>query len=566
MYTSVTTRRHGDRVYRYLQICENVREPGKKYPRRKVVGSLGNVDHLSAESIDRLIHSLKAFASPEIQDRLGQPRLEVIASRRYGAVAVIRLLWERLGLPDLITQGQQEFDVEQAIFRLVTNRLVDPQSKLSTVEWQHTVEWPQAGDFEYQHFLRAMDALIPQKQELETELFQRVRDLFSIPLRLVWYDLTSSYFEGDGVCSLAEYGHSRDHRTDRSQIVLGLAVTQEGFPIAHEVFPGNTGDVTTVQGVAEDLKDRFGLDDMVLVGDRGLLSRKNAAMLDEMGLRYVMALRTRQHAVVPEVVEEALAAGMERPDDPDAAWVVHEVGARNGVRHVVVYSAFRALHDRLVRRKRMKKALGQLSRLEAAVAEGRVTSERTVTERAGRILSENRVTKYFRWELRSGRFHCRIDLNHLRRQRRLDGIYVLVSNDAALSTEAIVDSYRQLQQVENAFRVLKSLVDLRPIRHWTKRRVLSHVFVCVLGYLIAKVLEQRLARAGLHITAEAALRQLDQIAAVEYESEGYSITQVTKAGGKAADILRAMDLGTASHVLRSDVINERAEEQPTPAT
>ncbi len=566
MFTSVTTRRHGDRVYRYLQICESVREPGKKYPRRKVIGSLGNIDHLKPESVDHLIHSLKAFASPQVQERLDGDGLQILATRRYGDVAVIRALWEELGLPGLIGGGQREFDVERVVFRLVANRLLDPQSKLSTVDWQRTVQWPESDEYDYQHFLRSMDVLIPQKEELEVALFQRVRDLFSIPMQLVWYDLTSSYFEGDGVCPIANYGHSRDHRADRAQIVLGLAVTQEGLPIAHEVFPGNTGDVTTVKKVAQDLKDRFGLDEMVLVGDRGLLSRSNAARLDELGLRYVMALRTRQHAVVREVVQEALDSGMDRPRDPEAEWVIYEAAQRKGVRHVVVYSAYRALHDQLVRRKRMKKAMAELGQLQESVAEGREQSERRITERAACILRGNRVSKHFQWDLRAGRFEWRIKLDHLRGQRRLDGIYVLVSNDHSLSTDMIVQAYRQLRQVEEAFRVLKSLVKLRPIRHWAERRVKSHILICVLGYLLSKVLEQRLTRKGVRMTAQKALRHLAEVTAVEYESDGYRIIQVARAQGEAATILTAMGLATSSTVLSAEAAGADSDPATTPVT
>jgi hypothetical protein len=208
--------------------------------------------------------------------------------------------------------------VEEALFRLVANRLIEPQSKLSCAEWQEGVEWGRDGSVAYEQFLRAMDVLHGQKEELEEALFGRVRDMFSVPLRLVWYDLTSSYFEGDGVCELAGYGHSRDHRGDRAQIVMGLAITQEGFPIAHDVFPGSTGDVGTVKGMAQKLKERFGLADVVLVGDRGLLSAANAEVLDELGMGYVLALRTRQHRQVPEVVAEAIAKGLERPRDEEA--------------------------------------------------------------------------------------------------------------------------------------------------------------------------------------------------------------------------------------------------------
>jgi len=224
----------------------------------------------------------------------------------------------------------------------VANRLVEPQSKLATVDWQAQVQWPQPAELEYQHLLRAMDLLQGQQARLEEALFGRVRQLFSVPLQLVWYDLTSTYFEGDGVCELAAYGYSRDHRSDRAQLVLGLALTQEGFPIAQHVYPGNTADVTTLAQLAKQLQDRFGLPAAIVVGDRGLLSADNAQALDELGLGYVLALRTRQQRQAGEAVSAALAAGLERPSDVKAPWTVQAVAPLEGQRQVVVYSAYRA--------------------------------------------------------------------------------------------------------------------------------------------------------------------------------------------------------------------------------
>ncbi len=323
------------------------------------------MDHLSPQQLDALIASLSRFASPDMQLRLAHGDARLLSAKTYGSILAVRALWEDLGLPGLIEQGEQRFSIERALFRLVANRLVDPQSKLSTVEWQQAeAHWPEPGHFSYHEFLRAMDALWPQKERLEVALFGRIRQLFGLPLSLVWYDLTSSYFDGDGVCPLAEYGYSRDHRADRAQIALGLAVTQEGFPIAHEVFGGATADIRTVRQVAETLQRRFGLNEIVLVGDRGMLSMANAAALNELGLKYVMALRTRQHTQARAVVAEARSLGLSFPRDRAAAWTVQEVTPRGGVRHVVVYSAFRAEHDRLVRAKRLRDAFARLARLE----------------------------------------------------------------------------------------------------------------------------------------------------------------------------------------------------------
>ena len=554
MYVYVSKKRYKDRVYEYVQICKTVRKRGR--PTRVTLGTLGRRQDIDPEKVDGLIRGLKQLGTQKSRGEVTLGDAEIRDARIWGPAVVVRKLWEELGLPGLVKQGQKGFLVEEALFRLVLNRLVDPMSKLSCVEWQEGVEWPQAGKgYGYDDYLRAMDVLDSQKEELEEALFGRVRDMFSAPLRLVWYDLTSSYFEGDGVCELAEYGHSRDHRGDRAQIVMGLAITQEGFPIAHDVFPGSTGDVGTVKGMAQKLKERFGLANVVLVGDRGLLSAENAQALAELGLGYVLALRTRQHRVVAEVVQEAIQKGLERPRAEEAPWTVAEVEPRHGIRHVVVYSAFRAIHDRVVRGQRLRRTRDGLRHLADRVGSGSLKSERRITERATRILSEHKVARYFQWELQDGSFRFWLDREFLRAQRKLDGIYVLVSNDAELPTREIVSAYRQLHAVEDAFRVLKSLVKLRPIYHWTKRRVEAHVFICVLGYLLAKVMEQRLSKAGLQLSAARALRSLEKVMAVEQQWGDFTVTRTTTPKPDAAAILKAFGLPADAQILRTQPLS-----------
>jgi hypothetical protein len=550
MYVYFSKKRYKDRVYEYVQVCQTVRRQGT--PTRRVLGTLGRRDRLDPHKVDGLIRGLRQLAAAEAAPGVRPAAAPILATRTLGPIQVARRLWDDLGLPQLLPQGHQGFPVEEVLFRLVANRLVAPRSKRATVEWQHAVEWGTARQYGYDDVLRAMDVLQQHKPAVEDALFGRLRQLFSTPLRLVWYDLTSTYFEGDGVCELAAYGHSRDHRGDRAQVVLGLALTQEGYPIAHDVFPGHTADVTTVAQLAEQLKTRFGLPQAIVVGDRGLLSAANAQALDALELGYVLALRTRQQRQAAQAVAAALAAGLARPTDPDAPWTVQEVAPLDGQRQVVVYSAFRALHDRLVRRRRLQQARDGLRALQAQVAAGRLTEPRPITERVTRLLGRAKAAKFFTWTLAAGRFNFQLDRDVYRAARRLDGMYVLVSNDPLLPTDEIVAAYRQLHRVEEAFRVLKSLVKLRPIYHWTARRVQAHIGICVLAYLLATRLEQRLAQAGLKLTAAQALAQLDEVRAVDQQWGDAVVTHMTRPSPEEAQaILRAFDLPADATILRS---------------
>ena len=527
MYVRTRRVRRGDRSYEYIDIVQSQRHQGRIVQHR--LGTLGRRDQLSPQTIDGLIQHLRKLASPEGLHgvRLGDVRINAV--REYGPVLVARQLWEELGLHKLLAglPRPASLDLEEAIFRMVVNRLCEPTSKLGLVDWtdehgnshqgwQSQVEWPSAtGPLDYHHYLRAMDHLHPHRQQLEDQLFSRVTDLLSLPLRMVFYDLTSTYFEGDGVCELAEYGYSRDHRGDRAQVVVGLAVTQEGLPITHRVFPGSTVDVTTLQPMAEELRRRFGLQEAVLVADRGMFSADNVAALAASGQRYILALRSRQQVEGELALDLAELAGLPRPRHEKAPWYWREVDVILGLRHVVVYSAFKARHDFEVRDRRLRRALDDLRRLQAQAGREKLSARRII-ERTTKILSQHKCARYLTYEASPGMLTFRVDRAEYRQQRRHDGIFVLETNHPDLGTAEVVQSYRQLMEVERAFRVLKSLVKVRPVYHHRDRRVETHIFVCFLAYLLAKVLEQRLRAAGLTVSVAHALETLKRLQAVEH--------------------------------------------------
>jgi transposase len=562
MYVRTRRVRRGDRSYEYVDIVQSQRLQGRIVQHR--LGTLGRRDQLSPQTVDGLIQHLRKLASPEGLHgvRLGDVRINAV--REYGPVLVARQLWEELGLHQLLAALPRpaSLDLEEAVFRMVVNRLCEPTSKLGLVDWtdengnshqgwQGQVEWPSGdGPLDYHHYLRAMDHLHPHRQELEDQLFSRVTNLLSLPLRLVFYDLTSTYFEGDGVCELAEYGYSRDHRGDRAQVVVGLAVTQEGLPITHRVFPGSTVDVTTLEPMAEELRRRFGLQEAVLVADRGMFSADNVAALGLSGQRYILALRSRQQAEGELALDLAQLAGLPRPRDVKAEWHWREVDAIAGFRHLVVYSAFKARHDFEVRDRRLRRALDDLRRLQTQ-AQREKLSARRIIERVTKILTRHKSARYLTYEAAPGMLSFRLDRDQYRQQRRHDGVFVLETNHPDLSAAEVVQSYRQLMEVERAFRVLKSLVKVRPVYHHRDRRVETHIFICFLSYLLAKVLEQRLRAAGLTISVAHALETLKRLQAVEHTWENQAlVVQATRAQGDVERILDALAIRPPSSVIR----------------
>lgn len=563
MYVRTRRVKHGDSVYEYLDIVESTRIDGKVHQR--TLGRLGRTQDLTPEKIDALITHLRRFASPQAAAQIGD--VEMIASRQYGVTLVVHQLWRQLGLDSLLQALPQTagVPVEDATFRMVVNRLCDPRSKEGLVDWvdehenlhrgwQTSVQWPNGNQpLGYNQYLRVMDRLHPHRQEIEDALFPRVTDLLSLPLRLCLYDLTSSYFEGDGSCELAEYGYSRDHRDDRSQIVIGLAVTQEGVPITHRVFPGSTVDVTTLPQISAELRERFGLQETVIIGDRGLFSADNVADLALSRQPYILALRARQQEEAALAMD--LVHDLPRPRAIDAPWqwqevdVIPQVPGMLKLRHVVVYSAFKAEHDFEVRARRIRRALVELNKLRERAPKDSLTQTR-LTELVTKCLTRNKCARYFTCSVGPGRLQIHLNRDEYREQRRFDGVFVLETNHQSMSAEEVVASYRQLMEVERTFRVLKSVLKLRPMYHRRDRRVETQVFICFLALLIGKLLEQRLRQAGITISIAHALQVLQELQAVESLWNGRAnVVRRTNPSPQAAAILNALGIKLGSPIL-----------------
>lgn len=565
-------RRHGDKTYEYLDVAESHRVQGKV--RRHTLWTLGRRDQIDPHKIDALIALLRQLASPQGAGGLQIGELEINAVREYGGVLVGRQLWRELGLDGLLSAlpSPATVPLEEAIFRMVCNRLLAPSSKLALTDWeddqgllhrgwQGQVEWPsKQPELAYHNYLRAMDALHPHRQQIENAVFARVTELFSLPLNLVLYDLTSSYFEGDGLCELAEFGHSRDHRQDRRQIVLGLAVTQEGLPIMQRVFEGNTADVTTLKPVAKELHERFGLKEPAVVADKGMFSAENLANLESSGFRYVLALRDRSDHEGQQAVELAFKSGLPLPKGPKALlpqpnwaraeYTVQEVALEEGVRHLVVYSSHKALHDFEVRERRLERSLEALRRLRDHAA-ARKLSQKQIVERATRILVANKSAQYFAYLAEKGFFSFWLKRDLYRRQRRHDGLFVLRTNHPGLSAQEVLDTYMQLQEIERCFRVIKSVLKLRPIYHRRDRRVETHVFLTYLAFLLAKIMELKLKAAGLKVSVAWALAQLARLKAVEHTWERQAIVvRRTKPEPDLEPVLAALGIKLGNPVLR----------------
>jgi transposase len=561
VFVKTTRVKRGNKQYEYLTLVEAVRD-GERTGHR-VLFRLGEASALRASGqLDRIIAALQQHAA---RPWLAADELDADAARAVGSVAAVHTMWQQLGLD--VWFGRLGADrgavaLDSAVWSMVANRLVDPCSKRRLSEWvEHEVVMP--AEFvapSADQYYRALDAVADTKQATETQLYATLCDLTNLDLRLVCYDLTSTYFEGstrpsDRFPSKA-FGYSRDHRGDRPQVVVGLLCTGDGIPIAHHVFAGETGDVTTLPGVLEDLQTRFGVGRICVVADRGLISEDNVQVVAGQEFDHVFA--TRLHR------DRTCAEALQRSVRPDAMWVpvptvrcaACDITLDDGHRAVVVASLARHRRDTTRTAELVARTEARLLALEQRVRAGRLVDAGKIGRAAQRILGASGVARMFDVEISQGRFIYHYNDTAFDYEDLLAGRYVLITSltvDQA-STAQVVAAYRQLQAVERRFRVLKDFLHLRPVRHWTERRVRGHIAVCVYAAVIEALIERALATADVrdpdlddqHLSCARALRELHRIRDVTLTAGDHTINVITRRGPLHQRILTALNVDTTS--------------------
>lgn len=549
MFVKTSTIRRDNRVYEYLSLVEAVRDGART--RHRTVLRLGEASVLrDTGQLERIIAALSRHVAGDV---VHTDDLEATDARSLGAVAAVAAYWDRLGL------GAHFGADADAVFAMVANRLCDPCSKRRVPEWVADDVAPPNG---FAHpplhrYYRAVDVVARTKEATETHLYARLTDLANLDLRLVCYDLTSTYFEGETRPSerfaSRAFGYSRDHRGDRPQVVIGLLTTGDGIPIAHHVFAGNTADVATLPGVLADLSRRFGVGRIPVVADRGLISADNVQTLADKGFDHVLA--TRLHR------DPTCAAALEASCRPDAVWVpVPEARSAaceltvDGRRAVVVASFERWERDSTRTAELVARTSDKLRALEARVRAGSLVDPAKIGRAAQRILGGSGVGRLFDVEMSRGLFLWHYRDAALDYEEVLAGRFVLVTSLSrqAASTTRVVMAYRRLLEIEHRFRVLKDFLHLRPVFHWTEDRVRGHVAICVYAGVIEALMAADLAAADVrdpdladqHLTPARALRELARIRAVSLDAGDKRIRLVTRRSPLQTEVLDAFGVDT----------------------
>lgn len=549
MFLRTITKRYPGGPVQYLYLLEGYRDHGRV--RQRVVANLGRADVLAPH-----LESLIRLLQPYLHTAIGPlPAVQAPEALTYGPPLVARRLWADLGLGEIIYQHCGA-DVADRAWVLTAHRLLDPGSEHALAWWldesyvpdargrRVVPQWHAHGRVrvaarQLQQWYRTLDRLLAAKPQIETDVYLRLRDLFGLQVDLVFYDLTSTYFEGAGPEGLARHGHSRDgHPRDR-QVLVGV-VMASGWPIASYVFEGHLADRSTVEGVLAEVRARFALQRVVWVCDRGMVSATALAAMTQGEDRYLVGLQRRRNPRAQAILQRASGPWQALPD----GGAVHEVHLpHDPVRYVVVRSPERLAYEQAMRRLSMRRCRDRLRRLQHTVAAGRVRSPTKIAAAAALILQRHHGSRYFAWTLTpDGAFHFGIDRAKLRAEVRLEGTYLLHTNDPTLDALQLVAAYKELQTVERAFRHLKDVLAVRPIYHQTAPRVRAHLFVAHLALLLGTALEKALRRAGLDLALDTALAALRHVRLVTLQLNDHQVRVLTKPSPQAQAVLKAVGL------------------------
>jgi len=467
---ATTSSRKGGKTYVSYLVRESFRTPSG--PRSRTVC---NITDLPDDTRDLIAASLKG------QQFVAASELQLHEALDYGGLVVLNDAWSRFRLDELFA-GKGSPRQRGLLKAVIYSRLLFPCAKLSLAH-QAQGTWLAAAcgldpreSFDEDDIYEAMDLLNGQWVNLEKQLYQRA---FPEAVRLVLYDLTSVYFEGDGPEHLARYGHSRDHRSDRPQIILAVATDAEGLPLHLSVLRGNRNDTQTLQSLLQVLRRRFGIREATFVFDGGMSSHLNLEALNEANLGYVtrLSVATLQSLIAQWPAERQLELG-------DRQKLIEITQA--GKRYVMAGGPWRQQRDQERRQSRIAKAQAELKRV-AAVRRKKVDPQKLASQ-VGRTLQRLKAHKYFSYQVDpQGQLRWELKAELIEQEALQDGWYLLHTNEPAekCSGEQVLGHYKGLLDVEEAFCELKSYLEVRPVHHRRPDRVINHVRLCFLAYWLS---------------------------------------------------------------------------------
>jgi len=557
MYLRITERRNRDgSTVAYYALAESVWNADAKRPEARVVHNFGRADRVERAALQRLVNSInRVLDAGESLARNTQdiPEIDIERVFELGVVLAARALWEELGIGEAIRDCTARAALtaphEIALFAMAANRLDDPVSKLACVErWLPDIAWlPDAAGLAVDQCYRALDFLVVWSDQIERDVFLRAADLFGLDVDLIFYDTTTAYFEIDEpdgneqefagrlYAPLRRRGHSKEGRDNQPQVIIALAVTRDGMPVRSWVLPGDTADVATVARIKDDLR-AWRLGRCLFVGDAGMYSADNLAALSRGLGRYILAVPMRK---VKDIEIEVLTRPGRYKQVADNLQV-KEVWVGDGERrkrYVLCLNPHEAERERQHRAQLLRELDAELTLLEQR--------EDDHPKAACALMASRRFGRYLSADWRG---RPQLDLAKIKAAEKFDGKFVVISNDDTLSAEDIALGYKGGWIIESCFRRMKQTgLEVRPMFHWTPRRIEAHVKLCVLALQVQRAAEIRCAQPWARIA-----HTLGQLKAVRYRSDSRTIVQRTKTTAALAETLKKLGISMPKQILSID--------------
>ena len=553
MYLRITERRNRDgSTVAYYALAESVWDPHTRRAQARVVHNFGRADQLDRAALQRLVSSINRVldAGDSVASTSQVASIEIDAVYEFGVVLVARGLWEELGIGAAIRQCAARASLtaphEVALFAMAANRLEAPGSKLAcATRWLPDVAWlPEANHLTVDQLYRALDFLAVWAADIERDVFLRAADLFRLDVDLIFYDTTTAYFEIDEADEVEQEwagrlyapsrrrGHNKEGRDDKPQVIIALAVTRDGMPVRSWVLAGDTADVTTVARIKDDLRT-WRLGRCLFVGDAGMYSAQNLVELSRGLGRYILAVPMRK---LKEVELDVLSRPGRYRQVADNLQV-EEVWVGDGERrrrYVLCLNPEEASRERQHRARLLEQLAAELALLDSR--------EQDHPRAACALLASRRYSRYLSSDWRG---RPQLDAAKIKAAEKFDGKFVVISNDDTLSADDIALGYKGAWIIESCFRRMKQTgLEVRPMFHWTPRRIEAHVKLCVLALQIQRAAEMRCQQPWNRIAhALAALK------AVRYRSEARTIVQRTKIASGLAETLKMLGISMPKLVL-----------------
>lgn len=527
--------------YQYVQIVKAYKENG--IAKHKVMLNLGRLDAIENNpSIQRL--GLRLMQISKAKDVVNIDNIGQANILNWGYI-IYKRLWLKFGLDRLLNKiqarGRAKFNLSDTSLLMVISHLLDPRSKLGTYSRQDRyVKLPSVN---LNSMYRALDILSGAKDQIEEELFFQNRNLFNMTVDMVFYDVTTFSFESVKADSLKDFGFSKNGKFNEVQVVLGLIIDQQGRPIGYDLFPGNTFDGSTIDTALEKLSERFQIRKVIIVADKGINSKLNLKKIIDKGYGYIFAQRIKTFGkkMVGEITSGPFAEIEHTQEKIKYKVIDHTNRFKAGQKIyelkeklIITYSSKRAAKDKADRQRLIDKANGLLSQQSKIAASNKRGGKKYL-----------KATSATNWVL---------DEAAIKKDEVFDGYYGIVTSETELRAEDILDAYHSLWKIEESFRIMKSTLELRPIFHWTEKRIKGHFVICFLAFLLERTLELKLK--DLEDASPESIREAINslnFAQVEIDSNKYYIK--TKGTQLSNKILRKLKINPPKNIMAVEEFN-----------